>query len=238
MPKISALSTLAASSWAAGDSLVGYDVSATSAVKVLIERLLEAALLTSTGFMKLASSVLSVGPNGATNPSFQVDGSAASAVNGVLVTGAATGSAGLLSAIGSDTNVALDLAGKGSGLVRARTLVVQKNTQTAKVGTATLTIAELLTGVIDGTPVAAATYTLPTAANLVAGLANARVGDTFDFVVNNKSAGANTITIAAGSGGTADGTLTVAQDVIRLFRVIVTNVTGASEAYFVYGIGS
>jgi len=108
--------------------------------------------------------------------------------------------------------------------------------QTAKADTVTLTIAELLTGVIDGTPTAAAGYTLPTAALLVAGLRNARVGESFRFLINNKSAGANTITVAAGVGGTADGTLTVAQNVIREFVVIVTNVTGGAEAYFVYGL--
>jgi hypothetical protein len=88
----------------------------------------------------------------------------------------------------------------------------------------------------DLTPTAAAIYTLPTAANLVGGIANARVGDSFWFCINNKSAGANTITLAAG-GGTVDGTLTVAQNVIRNFLVIITNVTSASEAYFVYGMG-
>jgi hypothetical protein len=64
-----------------------------------------------------------------------------------------------------------------------------------------------------------------------------KVGDTFEFIITNNSAGANTITVAAGSGGTADGTLTVAQNVVRKFVVHVTNVTAASEAYFVYGIG-
>ena len=110
-------------------------------------------------------------------------------------------------------------------------------TQTALTATATVTAAQLLTKVLDGTPTAAATYTLPTAALLVAAMTGVRVGDSFLVAVNNKSAGANTITMAGGTGGTADGTLTVAQDVIRLFLVIVTNVTAASEAYFVYGIG-
>lgn len=115
--------------------------------------------------------------------------------------------------------------------------VLEKTTQTALVGTATVTAAQLLTKVLDGTPTAAATYTLPTAALLVAALKNPKVGSSFFFVVNNKSAGANTITVAEGTGGTADGTLTVAQNVVRSFLVIITNVTASSEAYFVYGIG-
>jgi len=114
--------------------------------------------------------------------------------------------------------------------------VVSKRTQTAVTDTATITAAQLITGVLDGTPTSAATYTLPTAANLVAGIYNVQVGSSFLFAVNNKAGDAYTITVAAGNGGTADGTLTVSQNVIRLFLVIITNVTSSSEAYFVYGI--
>lgn len=113
--------------------------------------------------------------------------------------------------------------------------------QVALTDTATVTAAQLLKRVLDGTPTAAATYTLPTAALLVAAMktlpdGDPAVNDSFTFLVNNKSAGANTITVAAGSGGTADGTLTVAQDAIRLFFVTLTNVSSGSEAYFVYGV--
>ena len=114
--------------------------------------------------------------------------------------------------------------------------LVSKRTQTAVTNTATITAAQLITGILDGTPTSAATYTLPTAALLVAGIANCKVGSSFFFAVNNKAGGAYTITVAAGSGGTADGTLTVAQNVIRLFLVIITNVTSSSEAYYVYGL--
>ena len=122
-------------------------------------------------------------------------------------------------------------------LIHPARMMYEEMTQTAVTDTATITAAQLLTRVLDGTPTAAAAYTLPTAALLVAAMPNARVGSAFAFLVNNKSAGAFTITMAAGSGGTADGTLTVAQNAIRMFVVIVTNVTSASEAYFVYGIG-
>ena len=113
-----------------------------------------------------------------------------------------------------------------------------KTTQTALTDTATVTAANMLTQVLDGTQTAAATYTLSTAALLVAAIPGAAVGSSFMFFINNKSAGANTITVAAGVGGTADGTLTVAQHVIRSFLVIITNVTAASEAYSVYGIAA
>ena len=129
---------------------------------------------------------------------------------------------------------AVTLAG---GAVHVAENVYDKVTQTALTDTAAVTAAQLLTRVLDGTPTGAATYTLPTAALLVAAINGAAVGDCFRFWINNKSGGANTITVAAGAGGTADGTLTVAQNVIRPFLVLITNVTAASEAYFVYGEG-
>lgn len=114
----------------------------------------------------------------------------------------------------------------------------QASTVAAEVGAVTLTPAEVIGGVIDGVPTGAATYTLPTAADLVAGMPGCKVGDMFEFIVTNNSGGANTITMAANaSGGTGDGTLTVAQNVVRKFAVRITNVTPSSEAYTLYGIG-
>lgn len=161
----------------------------------------------------------------------------ASAVNQLTLRNSITATPVIVEATGTDTNISLRLTAKGTGVIQTTQPLVEEMTQTAVTDTATLTIAQLLTKVIDGTPTAAATYTLPTAALLVAGIANAQVGDSFLFFVNNKSGGANTITIAAGGSGTADGTLTVAQNVIREFLIIVTNVTAAAEAYFVYGMG-
>ena len=161
----------------------------------------------------------------------------ASAVNQLGIANAATGTSPIIEARGGDTNISIQLLPKGSGVVQAANPFVEEMTQTALTDTATVTAAQLLTKVLDGTPTAAATYTLSTAALLVAAIPGARVGDSFWVVINNKSGGANTITVAAGTGGTADGTLTVAQNVIRSFLVIITNVTASSEAYFVYGIG-
>lgn len=163
----------------------------------------------------------------------------ASAVNHPIITNAATGVAPSIKSTGTDTHVTLEIGVKGTtSVVQFTGPTVDKRTQTATTDTATLTIAQLLTKVLDATPTAAAAYTLPTAADLVAGITNAKVGNSFEFLINNKSAGANTITVGAGAGGTADGTLTVAQHVIRRFTVILTNVTGAAEAYFVYGEGA
>ncbi|KKL96340.1 hypothetical protein LCGC14_1845430, partial [marine sediment metagenome] len=126
-------------------------------------------------------------------------------------------------------------AGK-AGVIHNLSPVMEDRTQTAKTDTVTLTPAELLTGVIDGTPTSAANYQMPAAAAMVAEVPGAQVGDSFFFLINNKASGADTITVTAG-GASLDGTITVAQNVIRQFFVIFTNVTGASEAYFVYGMG-
>lgn len=61
------------------------------------------------------SNVMSYGPNGATNPAWKVDASVASLVNGMTLTGSATGVAPTLSATGNDTNISLTLSTKGSG---------------------------------------------------------------------------------------------------------------------------
>ena len=106
-------------------------------------------------------------------------------------------------------------------------------TQSALVGSATVTTTQLLGRILDGTPTGAANYTMPTAAAVVNAMPGAAVGDSFMFFINNKSAGANTITVVAG-GATADGTLTVDQNVIRAFLLFITGITTA--AYSVYGL--
>lgn len=62
-----------------------------------------------------SSSALAVGPNGATNPAFQVDASASSLAAGLKVAGAATGGTVAIAAIdsGSATNLSIDAKGTG-----------------------------------------------------------------------------------------------------------------------------
>jgi hypothetical protein len=82
---------------------------------------------------------------------------------------------------------------------------VQLNTQatpaTATV-TATLTTAQLLNGIILGTPTTtAAAYTLPLATDLDAVVSSAKVGSSFEFVViNTNGSGAGVITITTNTG--------------------------------------
>ena len=126
-----------------------------------------------------------------------------------------------------------------AGIVGLGEIAVSKMTQeTAVDDTATVTIAQLRKQLFLSVPTGAATFTLPTAALLVAGLPGCAVGDTFSIWINNASAGANTITVAGGTGSTDDGTLTVAQHVIRQFVINITNVTGSSEAYTLWGVGA
>jgi hypothetical protein len=78
--------------------------------------------------------------------------------------------------------------------------------------TATLTIAQLVTGIVLGNPgSSAATYTLPTVALTEALLVNAKVDSSFDFsVVNVDGSGSGVITLAVGTGWTIVGLATVA----------------------------
>ncbi len=106
-------------------------------------------------------------------------------------------------------------------------------------GTAiTLLFSDLLGGFITGNNAAAQTFTLPTAALLVPQIEGAQVGSSIRFFV--QSLGAGTITVAAGTGGTTSGTMTVATGQIKEFLLRVTalgNLTGA-PTYTIYSLGT
>ncbi len=78
--------------------------------------------------------------------------------------------------------------------------------------TATLTAAQILGGILLGSPgSSAAAYTLPTVANLEASLSNAvKVGSSFDLsVVNVDGSGLGVITMTTNTGWTLVGLMTV-----------------------------
>ena len=83
----------------------------------------------------------------------------------------------------------------------------------AVTATATLTPAQVLNGLIlanSGVTAAAQTYTLPTVAELEAVLVNSdRIGTTFTFRVVNLGTSSATAIIAAGTGWTVSGSLTM-----------------------------
>lgn len=107
-------------------------------------------------------------------------------------------------------------------------------------GPVTLTAAEIVGGIVVADPNGAGrTYTLPTAALLVAALQAPAVGDIIRCLIVNGADAAETITLAAGSGGAFDANQTSASQVIgqnssKYVHIRLTNVTAASEAYVVY----
>lgn len=87
-----------------------------------------------------------------------------------------------------------------------------KNAPSAMTTTATMTVAQLMNGLITGTHTAGATqtYTLPTGALLDAASEFA-TGEGFEWVlINLSAAAADTVTIAAGTGHTVVGSMVVA----------------------------
>jgi hypothetical protein len=110
-----------------------------------------------------------------------------------------------------------------------------KKSEATQSTTATLTAAQLLGGFINSAPAGAITLTLPTAANMVAGIAGAKVGDAFEVSIENTSGGANSITLAAG-GATLRGGTTVAQNKSAILRGVLTNVGSGTEAYTVHSV--
>ena len=118
-------------------------------------------------------------------------------------------------------------------------------TSTVAAGTAkTVTAAQMIGGLVLHDPTGASTDTLDTAANLVAAMPGAAVGQSFYFDFVNIADASETITVAAGTGGTtftyspATGTYTIAQNAGKRFLVQLTNVTAGSEAYTLYSLGS
>lgn len=102
--------------------------------------------------------------------------------------------------------MALPVSGAGyqysDGNVNEALLMSVQAPATVAAGDATLTAAQVLNGIILGSPgSSAAAYTLPTVANLEAAVSNARVGSAFDFtVVNVDGSGSGVITITTNTG--------------------------------------
>jgi hypothetical protein len=106
------------------------------------------------------------------------------------------------------------------------------------VDSATLTSAQLINGIILGSPTTTAAYTLPLASDLDAVLTNSKVGSTFDFrVINVTGSGVITMTTNTGwSIGTSgsQGLMTIAATAgtVRRFRAVRT----AAGAWSLYAL--
>lgn len=128
--------------------------------------------------------------------------------------------------------------GLGLGLYSSLTRALETTNPTTAADTATLNESQILGGLITGTPTAAANYTTPTAALLLAALAALSVpflGQSFEFSIKNTSAGANTITVVGGTGVTITGTATIAQNAIKRFKAVVTSVDANTITIFSLG---
>ncbi len=113
-------------------------------------------------------------------------------------------------------------------------------TSKATAGAVTLTAAEVLGGIVVADPAGAGrTYTLPTAALLVAAIPGAFVGQIVRCLIVNGADAAEAITLAAGTGGDFDanqtaGSRVIGQNTSKTIAIRLTNVTASSEAYVVY----
>ena len=138
-----------------------------------------------------------------------------------------------------------DVSGKDYNSVKMAQMcdMVLGQGATASIGTAgagTYSAANLLTGLIVRDPAGASrTDTCATAADLVAAIPGAFVGQRIYCKIVNGADAAETITVDAGTGGTYDANQTAASRVIgqntgKTLVIRLTNVTAASEAYVLY----
>ena len=96
----------------------------------------------------------------------------------------------------------------------------QQPAPTAKLASATLTIAELLTQIVTTSGTVAITLTLPTGTLTDAGVTGPAlpVNGCFDWAVINTGTSAGAVTLAAGTGHTLVGSATVAIGTSAGFR--------------------
>lgn len=104
-------------------------------------------------------------------------------------------------------------------------------------GAVTYTARQILDGLILRDPNGAGRSDVtPTATEILAQIQAPRVGEFFEFDVRNTADGNETITLTAGTGVTLSGTMTVAQNYSKRFRVQITGV--ATPAVTVYSVGT
>ncbi len=96
-------------------------------------------------------------------------------------------------------------------------------------GAHTLTTAELIEGIVDGTPTGNRAVTTPTAAEILTALgAQNKVGQTFELTIVNKATSTHKFTLTAGSNVTIVGDAEVAAATSGTFIFRVTSSTAVS----------
>lgn len=183
-----------------------------------------------------SANALAVGPNGTTNPSFQVDASTASAATGVKVKSAAAGGGVAESVISSGTNESLTVDAKGSGTVGINTTSTTAGLVTIGNATALLGLAVngpiIATGQVSSSTVTALTATgtatlnpalgqvfsvTPTGGLTINGSASPAAGSLVTVVVT--TSGSSSFTITFGSNFKSTGTLATGTVSGKVFTV-------------------
>lgn len=98
-----------------------------------------------------------------------------------------------------------------------------------------------MSGLLTGTPTAAANYTTPTATqlcNLFPFVGGTAANFHWDIYWKNTSGGANTITAVGGTGVTVVGTATVAQNNVKHWMVVLTNCASGTQAAQLISLGT
>lgn len=105
----------------------------------------------------------------------------------------------------------------------------------ATAGAATYTAAQLLGGLILRDPAGGARSDVsPTAALIIAAIAQGAAGNQFRFTIRNTADAAETITLTAGTDATLSGTMTIAQNNSKEFLCVVT----AATTVTIYSLGT
>lgn len=93
----------------------------------------------------------------------------------------------------------------------------------------TLTTAEIIEGIVDGTPTGNRAITTPTAAEIISALGTqSGVGQCFELTIVNKAASTHKFTLTAGSGVTIVGEPDVTADSSGTFIFRVSSSTAVS----------
>jgi hypothetical protein len=192
-----------------------------------------------------SANALTTGPNGATNPGFNVDNSTGSLAAGLNVKGAIAAGTVAVSVISSGSNANLSVDAKGSGVIniggtstgllalgRGGHIVTIDNDLLTDLGTnqnSTPTAAQLLGGYLtQASTTGAGTVTLCTGTLLSTAVTGVTVGDTFDCWLANT--GNQTLTITGAVGTTVIGTAALP----TLKNAIMTFYNTGSNTWNVY----
>jgi hypothetical protein len=122
----------------------------------------------------------------------------------------------------------------GDGNVKEPQLFNLGNVQTAS-STATLTVTQLLNGLLVADPsTSAAAYTYPTAAAIDTALNTPKVGTAFELTIVNKGTSSGAITLTTNTGITIVGLVTIPITTTQGSSAKVTFVKTADGAYTAY----